>query len=419
MSFSCCAVDRAFVFARVDTLGLRAWSDDLVVVLFEFLEDDTKLAQSCTDWLYVQHWYTVVPDPALRVTLWALTGAGGNCHEHMQDTPLHFFVFLGFSPSRSACHGPLRQQALFCTRLALFRDISLFFGGHFRSEVSCGSSVVSAASWASLRGGEPCSHTRYIQMVLPFPLPSNRICLLCPAPSPDQRPSPPWSWHPSLRHDGGLCDVDQHILSGFLQLSYQVMYLSFARVVEIENDELRVSVVFACPSVQLPMSLFSVMSRSRWRPSGWKRHSRHHQVAERRACAGALRLDHYGFGSRCQLCSQDTHWLHFSVFLTLFTNTRLLRRFRRCPGRLALRGGEWLLLPKGTARAEFFCAFHFIVELSVGAAATFASIPSLIYDRYLRSCAGLLLRGEHTPPHQRTAVQRRRRSCSSRPHWTT
>ena len=29
-------------------LGLRAWSDDLAVVLFEFLEDDTKLAQSCT-----------------------------------------------------------------------------------------------------------------------------------------------------------------------------------------------------------------------------------------------------------------------------------------------------------------------------------------------------------------------------------
>ena len=50
-------------------LGLRAWGDDLVVVLFEFLEDDTKLAQSCTDWLYVQHWYTVV---LMRVTLWAL-----------------------------------------------------------------------------------------------------------------------------------------------------------------------------------------------------------------------------------------------------------------------------------------------------------------------------------------------------------
>ena len=63
-----------------------------------------------------------------------------------------------------------------------------------------------------------------------------------------------------------------------------------------------------------------------------KRHPRHHQVVERRCCAGALRLQHCGFGSRCQLCSQDTHWLHFSV-LTLFTTTRLLRRFRRCPGR--------------------------------------------------------------------------------------
>ena len=65
MSFSCCVVDRTFsrplcpnlrlFVARVDMLGLRAWSDDLVVVLFEFLEDDTKLAQSYTEWLYVQH----------------------------------------------------------------------------------------------------------------------------------------------------------------------------------------------------------------------------------------------------------------------------------------------------------------------------------------------------------------------------
>ena len=59
--------------------SIRAWGDDLVVVLFEFLDDDTKLAQSCTDWFYVQHWYTVVPDPAMRVTLWALMGAGKDC----------------------------------------------------------------------------------------------------------------------------------------------------------------------------------------------------------------------------------------------------------------------------------------------------------------------------------------------------
>ena len=102
--FLFCVVDRTlsrpfcpnlrFCFARVDMLGLRAWSDDLNVVLFEFLEDDTKLAQSCTDWLYVQHWYTVVPDPAMRVTLWALMGAGGNCHEHIHYTSPHSFSFF-------------------------------------------------------------------------------------------------------------------------------------------------------------------------------------------------------------------------------------------------------------------------------------------------------------------------------------
>ena len=29
--------------------GLLAWSDDLNVILFEFVDDDTKLAQSCRD----------------------------------------------------------------------------------------------------------------------------------------------------------------------------------------------------------------------------------------------------------------------------------------------------------------------------------------------------------------------------------
>ena len=51
-------------------LGLRAWGDDLNVVLFEFLDNDTKLAQSCTDWLYVKHWYTVVPGPCNARDLW-------------------------------------------------------------------------------------------------------------------------------------------------------------------------------------------------------------------------------------------------------------------------------------------------------------------------------------------------------------
>ena len=43
-------------------LGLRAWGDGLNGILFEFLDDDTKLAQSCRNWLYVQHWYVVAPD---------------------------------------------------------------------------------------------------------------------------------------------------------------------------------------------------------------------------------------------------------------------------------------------------------------------------------------------------------------------
>ena len=78
-------------------LGFRAWGDDLNVVLFEFLEDDTKLAQSCTEWLFVQHWYTV-PDPAMRVTLWALMGVGDDCDKRIQDTsPLDFsLTFLAF-----------------------------------------------------------------------------------------------------------------------------------------------------------------------------------------------------------------------------------------------------------------------------------------------------------------------------------
>ena len=121
-------------------LGLGAWSDDLVVLLVEFLEDDTKLAQSCTDWLYVQNWYTVVPDPAMRVTLWALVGAGGNCHEQVQDTLPHFSAFQEvfamdrFVSKRSSAH-VLRSFAIsYC-----------FFGGHFGSEVSCGSSMASAS----------------------------------------------------------------------------------------------------------------------------------------------------------------------------------------------------------------------------------------------------------------------------------
>ena len=43
-------------------LRLRAWSDDLNVILFEFFDDDTKLPQSCM-------------------------GIGMDCDKHTQDTP--------------------------------------------------------------------------------------------------------------------------------------------------------------------------------------------------------------------------------------------------------------------------------------------------------------------------------------------
>ena len=76
-------------------LGLQAWSDDLVAVLFEFLDDDTKLAQSCTDWLYVQHWYT----------LWALMGAGGNCDVCHTTGPLTPFCVCSLCLLREVGQG--------------------------------------------------------------------------------------------------------------------------------------------------------------------------------------------------------------------------------------------------------------------------------------------------------------------------
>ena len=89
--------------------------------------------------------------------------------------------------------------------------------------------------------------------------------------------------------------------------------------------------------------------------SAVQRYWRHDQVAERwrwRRWSGAAalrrhrRLQHCGFGSHCQLCSQDTHWFHFCFyFWTLFPNMRLLRRFRRAG---CSSGGEWPLLPEGT-----------------------------------------------------------------------
>ena len=87
---------RTILAAHRGMLGLRAWGDGLTVVLFEFLDDDTKLAQSCRNSLYVQHWYTVVPDPTMRVTLWALMGGGKDCESLPYNQSLGFFFACFF-----------------------------------------------------------------------------------------------------------------------------------------------------------------------------------------------------------------------------------------------------------------------------------------------------------------------------------
>ena len=103
-----------------------------------------------------------------------------------------------------------------------------------------------------------------------------------------------------------------------------------------------------------------------------QRHRRQHQVVERRCCAGALRLHHCGFGCRCQLCLQDTHWLHFSVFCGRSSQPRgFYDAF--ATARAGCSAGRVAAPPEGTARAEVFCAFHFIGELSVAAAAYLSS----------------------------------------------
>ena len=58
----------------------------------------------------------------------------------------------------------------------------------------------------------------------------------------------------------------------------------------------------------------------------------------RRCCAAALRRQHCGFGSHCQLCSQDTHWLHFSVFVDALHNHEAVTTPSPLPGQAALRG---------------------------------------------------------------------------------
>ena len=146
-------------------LGLRAWADGLVVVLFEFLDDDTKLAQSCTDWLHVQRWHTIVPEPPMRVTLWALMGHGKDCDAHIEDTPPHAFFWergREFSRVTDLCTTTANALAG-CAAPGVCLPhsiphlcISVFYvRAYFGSEVQCGSSMASASSRTLLRG-EPC-----------------------------------------------------------------------------------------------------------------------------------------------------------------------------------------------------------------------------------------------------------------------
>ena len=98
------------------------------------------------------------------------------------------------------------------------------------------------------------------------------------------------------------------------------------------------------------------------------RHPRHHQTAERRRCAGPLQCDVIDDTIKllnddaalelfvCNIvalaavvsCVRKTHTGCNLVFLlTLFTTMNLLRRFRRAG---CSSGGEWPLLPEGTAK---------------------------------------------------------------------
>ena len=133
----------ALLFLLVSTiLGLRVWSDDLNVVQFKFLEDDTKLAQSCTDWLYVQHWYTFVPDPAMRVTLWALMRVAMIVTSALKTHGLSFSFFSCRSDLRHHCECTSRQRSAWCLRPAqLSISVLCFMQLHHQTIAVAGASL--------------------------------------------------------------------------------------------------------------------------------------------------------------------------------------------------------------------------------------------------------------------------------------
>ena len=104
-----------------------------------------------------------------------------------------------------------------------------------------------------------------------------------PAQSLDQQRMPPWSWHPSPGHDGWLCDVVQDIISLFY-------FGCLGRVMPCTS----------CPllcSVSLTSSIITPARHKRRLSGGLVRHPRHHQVVERRRCAGTGPLQHDFIGT--------------------------------------------------------------------------------------------------------------------------
>ena len=106
----------------------------------------------------MQHWHTVVPDLAMRVTLLALMGAGDICDRHTQDTPPCSIsrVFSRFALISTTTATAMASSAvptvLYPHSFPHLCISGYFVRGHFGSEVYSGSSMASASS--SLVGGE-------------------------------------------------------------------------------------------------------------------------------------------------------------------------------------------------------------------------------------------------------------------------
>ena len=135
--------------------------------------------------------------------------------------------------------------------------------------------------------------------------------------------------------------------------------------VEMTNFE---CVLCSFSSVQFPMSFFSVKSLEG--DGAQVVGSAIHGTIKLLNGEAALELFAWiilALVSRCQLCSRHTHhWLHFCERVLMFCHEPqgYYDAFARFPGRLLCGAERGCSLSEGTARAEVFCAFHFIVELS-------------------------------------------------------